>query len=108
MSTEDKVKAAATAAARGASDAATLLRERLSHAPRLPQIAEIRARVEAATQALQQAEADIARAAAAGGQAIGEALRHTALLEAQQKAHRFDAPAEQQIIAPVDALPPHL
>lgn len=108
MSAEDTLKAAASAAARGASDAATLLHERLSKAPRLPQIAQVMERIASATKAIEQANAEIAAAAAASNHALAEAQRHKAELEAQQKAHRFDEPAEKQLIQPLAALPVHL
>jgi S-DNA-T family DNA segregation ATPase FtsK/SpoIIIE len=103
-----KLQDVADAASRGAADAAKLLRERLTHAPNLPQIAEMRARVEAATLALQQAERDIAAAAASGGRALGEAARQKAQLDARQKAHRGDEAADRAIVDPVNALPVHL
>lgn len=91
-----------------ADEFAAQLRARLGKLPRMASVGVLQAKVDAAVAAIEQAQTEIAAAAVAGGQAIGEALRHKAELEQQQKAHRFDAPADELIAATFRALPAHL
>ncbi len=84
------------------------LLERLRRSPRLAATRQAEAQLVEATATRDAAQQSLVTACAAANAAIGEAMRHRGLLEAQQKAHRFDAPADALIARNFTDLPVHL
>jgi DNA segregation ATPase FtsK/SpoIIIE, S-DNA-T family len=84
------------------------LTDRLAKAPDRPAIRAARARLEQAQAAVTEARGTYQTLAKRAGQAIGDALQIRAKIQAAQKWHRFEEPADELIAETFDKIPVHL